>query len=60
MGPLKDCFNTQIINREDWIPGDKAKLCAMHFTPESYREATGLLTFCYMIQQIEIGKLTLI
>lgn len=30
----------QIIEREDWIPGDKAKICAMHFAPECYREAT--------------------
>lgn len=32
----------QIIEREDWIPGDKAKICAMHFAPECYREATGM------------------
>ena len=28
----------QAIAREDFVPGDKSKVCAMHFTLESYRE----------------------
>jgi len=28
----------QVIGREDWKPGDKAKVCSMHFQQDCYRE----------------------